>query len=710
MKLHFRLLLLSFLSLIPLQAGFAADSLDFYVSPNGSDKNPGSISKPFATLERARDAVRLSIVGGLSKDVKVNLRGGTYNLTKTLVLGLKDSAPVGYTITWQGYANEKAILSSGVKVSGWKKLSSKIDGLPESAAGNVWVADIPQGLGRILTLYKGDSRLDRVRTEGFAPDTDIHPRDNPDETMDMSTLYFPEGAVKNWPNLEDAELLILPSFPWWMNILSFASVDEKNRVAKTTIPGTDFLCPMVKYARRGFEKNAWVENVPEGLESPGEWMVNTQKRKIYYWPADGKPGDDIFAPALRELIRVEGRNDQKGNADQPVTGICFLNLNFTKADRGVWDADDAGIQHDWEMVDKDNAMLRFRGAKNCRVEKCHFYNAGGNAIRLDLYAQEIAVENCLFNNLGQSAVMMIGYGLGTKDVNKKNRVFNNHIHHCGEIYWHSQMITAFQSGDNYIGHNYIHDVPRKAICISGIRAHWLEWGETDRREVVNTIRWDEIGDAKAYEEIRPFLHSRNNIVEYNDIHDVVQKMGDGSAINLSAGGPGNIIRFNYIHDIPASHASAGIRMDGSQTEALIENNIIVNLGVAGVIPKMENNIRNNFFIQTSKNRYAMVRAMGLNGGLANFERNILYNTYPNRLFFNTSSMKEYSKEDFAKRTIDNNVYFSPIAKESDFSDLAWMKSQGADKHSVYGDPMFVDWENRNFTLKSDSPALSLGIK
>jgi hypothetical protein len=34
----------------------------------------------------------------------------------------------------------------------------------------------------------------------------------------------------------------------------------------------------------------------------------------------------------------------------------------------------------------------------------------------------------------------------------------------------------------------------------------------------------------------------------------------------------------------------------------------------------------------------------------------------------------------------------------------------ADKHSVFADPMFVDWKNRDFTLRPESPALRLGIK
>lgn len=680
--------------------------LELFVSPNGSDDNPGSLELPFATLERARDEVRHRIADGLASDVEVILREGVYYLKETLVLDLRDAAPEGHTIAWRGFEKEKAVLSSGVKVSGWRKVAGKIDGLPAVAEGHVWDADITDGLGRILTLYKGDTRLERARTKSFAPATDIHPRDNPSETLDKYTLHYPEGTVRDWLNLEDAELFILPSFPWWMNILTFASVDEMNRVARTTIPATDYLCPMVRYARRGFETNAWIENVPEGFDSPGEWMVNTRTGKIYYWPADGRPGEDIFAPALRELVRVEGVNDLHGSVDRPVTGICFLDLNFTQTDRGVWDADDAGIQHDWEMVDKDNAMLRFRGAENCRVEKCRFFNAGGNAIRLDLYAQRISVENCLFDHLGQSAVMMIGYGPGVKDVNKHNRVFNNHIHHCGEIYWHSQMITAFQSG-----HNYIHHVPRKAICICGVRSHWLLDGETDRRECVNTIRWDEIGDAKAHDEMLPFLHARNNIIEYNEIHDVLEKLGDGAAINLSGSGSGNVVRFNYIHDIPALHPTSAIRMDESQTGTLVENNVIFNVSVAGITPKQENTIRNNFIIQACTRKNAgFVRALGHGEGLSDIERNVMYNVHPDRSFYSRYKIDQYSDEELARRTIDCNLYFCPGTAPDDWPDLACLKSKGFDKQSVFSDPMFVDWKNGNFTLMPESPALQLGIR
>ena len=43
--------------LLAVPAGASADSR-FWVAPDGSDANPGTKAEPFATLERARQAVR----------------------------------------------------------------------------------------------------------------------------------------------------------------------------------------------------------------------------------------------------------------------------------------------------------------------------------------------------------------------------------------------------------------------------------------------------------------------------------------------------------------------------------------------------------------------------------------------------------------------------------------------------------------------------
>jgi len=63
-----------------------------FVSPRGSDDAPGTRAQPFATLVRARDAVRaLKARGELSAPVEVLLRRGTCRMSEPLLLGLQDS-------------------------------------------------------------------------------------------------------------------------------------------------------------------------------------------------------------------------------------------------------------------------------------------------------------------------------------------------------------------------------------------------------------------------------------------------------------------------------------------------------------------------------------------------------------------------------------------------------------------------------------------
>jgi len=126
-----------------------------------------------------------------------------------------------------------------------------------------------------------------------------------------------------------------------------------------------------------------------------------------------------------------------------------------------WKAN-TGIQHDWEMVDKANALVRFRGAENCAVEQCRFRDSGGNAIRLNLHARKNRIESNEIRHMGQGGIMLIGYGPGRKDVNKENQILNNHIHHSGLIYWHSHAVVMWQSGNNRVANNYIHHMPRKS--------------------------------------------------------------------------------------------------------------------------------------------------------------------------------------------------------------------------------------------------------
>ena len=250
---------------------------DFYVSPQGSDTWSGKLATPtpqasdgpFATLERARDAVR-ALKEKKSDDIVVLIRGGIYELKKTVVFGLEDSGVSDSTVTYAAYPGETPVFSSGKEITGWKKVSGDLPGLPAAAIGKLQVADVSD---KFLTLYDAKGMLPRAQSERFVP------------KGTATELRFPKGRLKNWPNVTDVEIIVRPTRKWTMNVLPLASVDEEAGVARTAIPAT-----------YGMNKiGCWVENVLEELDKPGEWVLNTKEKKVYLWPRNDSP---VVAPQV----------------------------------------------------------------------------------------------------------------------------------------------------------------------------------------------------------------------------------------------------------------------------------------------------------------------------------------------------------------------------------------------------------------------------
>ena len=153
------------------------EQADFFVAVNGSDRWSGQLDQPnrtstdgpFATLARARDAVRALKRQGDKQDILVLIRGGVYSLKETVVFALEDSAPPGGTITYAAYGDETPVFTSAVPIVGWIKPQHPSPLLPEIARDLVWTADVPTGLPNVLTLYDGNNRLRRAWSKPFRP-------------------------------------------------------------------------------------------------------------------------------------------------------------------------------------------------------------------------------------------------------------------------------------------------------------------------------------------------------------------------------------------------------------------------------------------------------------------------------------------------------------------------------------------------------------
>jgi hypothetical protein len=685
------------------------ENADFYVSPSGSDSWSGTLAVsdgkgdgPFETLERARTAVR-ELKKRKPGDILVLVRGGLYKLDETIVFGVEDGGNGEQAVTYASYPGEKPVFSSGNQIDGWKKAPNKLPGLPKVARGKILVADVS---GSFKTLYDGEGMLPRAKSEGFIPL----------KGGNKTELLFPKGRLKNWSNVEDVEIIVRPHHAWISNVLPLASVDEKTGVATTAIEAT-YAMNVLHFLKT--TPNCWVENVLEELDEPGEWVLNTKEGKLYLWPRNETP---VLAPQLLELIRVEGEVDFDGPVDVPVRNLIFRGLTFTHGERYTLAEGDAGLQHDWDMLDKANALVRLRGTEDCTIEDCHFLNSGSGAIRVDLHGMENTISGNHIENMGGGGILLCGYGPGIKDVNRKNLVYNNHIHHVGQIYIHSPGIFLWQSGENRVANNLIHHTPYCGMIISGCMTHFYE--RPDNRELVRTIRWHEVGGEKRSrkqeaESLR-YKHTHDNMIEYNEIHHAMEKMGDGNGIYVRGAGLGNVLRRNYIHHLVAPmHMQAGLRTDGGQRGTLITENLLYKCTAQGIILKLNNQAVNNFVIDViapPRGYYISLREGPMDDAV--IQRNIFYSSTREAKFIDelppgngrvSEDRRGRKLARAADADTDYNIYFCASDPKLGKDMLKKQQKDGVDMNSMADDPLFVDPENGDFRFHPDSPALKLGI-
>lgn len=145
-----------------------AQQIKLYVATNGNDAWSGRLPEPnasgtdgpFATLERARSAVR-EYKRRSQEPISVYIRGGVYYLRKPFTLGPEDSGTVDQPVTYCAYPDENVILSGGRRITNWHKDSE-----------NLWVAELAEvkdGNWYFRQLFVGDERQIRARTPNFDP-------------------------------------------------------------------------------------------------------------------------------------------------------------------------------------------------------------------------------------------------------------------------------------------------------------------------------------------------------------------------------------------------------------------------------------------------------------------------------------------------------------------------------------------------------------
>jgi hypothetical protein len=188
----------------PDPTGAAAPSAaDFYIAPDGKDSNPGTAAAPFATLAKAREAVRKEVPSGLTGNVLILISGGTYKQVETLTFGPEDSGTEKCSITYTAIPGAEAVLSGGQRITGWQKRPSAI-----------WTAQVPEvkaGQWYFRQLFVNGKRAIRARTPNAGDKTpwwSIKTSTASKESLPREDAPIPislTGPIKAYNNPTDVE-------------------------------------------------------------------------------------------------------------------------------------------------------------------------------------------------------------------------------------------------------------------------------------------------------------------------------------------------------------------------------------------------------------------------------------------------------------------------------------------------------------------------
>jgi parallel beta-helix repeat protein len=696
---------------ISLRPGASAGppDADFFVAPNGNDSwsgklaapNPVGADGPFATLARARDAVRaLKSAGTLKVPVTVMIRGGKYFLDDTVVFGADDSGRQDALITYQAYPGERPMLSGGRRVTGWK-----------SFRGEILMADLPGSKGgkwKFRQLFLNGQRQIRARWPNFEPNDAMYGgwafMEGPAEKGSTTAFQYKSGAfLRHWAKPSEAEVEFYEGTGQWRSTVSIKSIDEQRRIIRLTHSGTQFdLSPW--YDVEPFRPNNpfFVANLLEELDQPGEWCLDAEDGRLYFWPPAGKltKADEVVVPALRYLVDVSG-----------ASWLKFSGLTFTETmdgdnyhHQGVQGAGAMYAQANWQF---GGDALHMKGAEHCTIEGNWFDAVGCNAIYLEGYNYRNVIRGNEIGYAGADGICL----LGTIEKHPMfNRVEDNHIHHVGVLNKYVAGVFLGMSDGNIVGHNLIEYVPHHAINLSN----------------------------------NP---SGRNIVEYNLIRYACLEIMDTGAINSWMEQPaskdaerdGHVIRFNYIADTFAFQAadskvgkgpnswSNGIYLDNYTSNCLVYGNIIVrSLNGLQLHAGKNNVIENNIFVNCRTNLCIMDFVSGASAYWEDMHgfmtgnylwRNIFYQTLPDavlHLIDNawTERTMADSNYNLIYRGGDQPIVLEDrrrVEEREKVPSLAQWRSLGYDTESIVADPLFVDPEHDNYRLRADSPAFRLGF-
>lgn len=534
-------------------AALAAGAVEWHVAPNGLDSNPGTAEAPFATLGRAREQVRTARLespipaGGAT----IWIHGGTYALASSLVLTVEDSGTSDRRVYFRAVQGEEVRLIGGraLPVEAFAPVTDAAvqARLDAAAQPNVRCVDLKalgitnlgalpdefEGAPSVPELFFNDTRMTLARwpNEGWAEIAEVVESGPAPwrkyESDKLPVFGYAGDRPSRWATAPGVWLEGYWCFDWSCETIKLASIDAAKRRITLAKPSNYGLGHGNPAARRYVALN-----LLEELDSPGEYFIDRDAGRLYFWPPSTVEGARIVLSTLNEpVISLEGAS--------------FVVL------RGLTVETCGGI------------AIRIQGGRNNRVVGCTVRNTGLGGISVE-GGQEHRVTACDVYDVGTFGLRMEGGDRPTLTPCGHEAV-NNHVYRVSRRQ-HTHAYNVHIGGVGVrLANNLISDAPHQAIGLGG-NDHVIEFNEICRSGM-------ETDDSGAFYMGRN-PSERGSVLRYNFWHDIGSKLSHGScAVYFDDGAGGQTVYGNVFYRAAGGNFGAVFLHGGHDN--IVENNVFV---------------------------------------------------------------------------------------------------------------------------------------
>ena len=538
-----------------------------YVSLAGRDNNPGTKRKPFATITKAREEVRRIKAGeGLPEGgVAVYLRGGKYFVTEGISFGREDSGTVDSPVVYRSYPGEKVRIIGGRQISNFSPLNDPdiLRRLPAEVRRKIWVADLKKAgiadYGELLN--RGHShlfmqpgamelifdtkpmRLSRWPKEGWENVADLVTAEGDGRT---GKLYIQKGRFKysgDRPNrwTEENDIMAAGYFlREWDKIHTRVTSIDRDKCIMNLAPDIRHHKSVGQYYMPVAKGTPYyLYNILAELSAPGEFYIDRDMGKLYFYPPAEMADREIIISTLRASL-VELKD---------VSNLVLFGLT---------------LEATWRNA------IEISGGNNNLVGGSTIRNTGIMGVLIN-DGWRHGVVGCDIHDTGEGGIRFRGGDIEML-IPGGHYAENNHICRFNRFSHGGSKFGIVMSGvGNRAAHNLIYDGSYIAVSFSG-NNHVIEYNE-----IYDAMHEGQDGGAIYNHNGQAYLRGRGNVMRYNFIHHISK------------------------HCSPTrSSLVAGITIDGFNGGMTMVGNVFYHNPSVGVFTHgPDTRIENNFFIDNN---------------------------------------------------------------------------------------------------------------